>query len=140
MTQIEFIKLQRPEKARILCELAEENYLRGERVLVLVQDDNQGLTLDRFMWTWKKGAFIPHVYCTGSVDCHDEAVVIATNFENPNGASILLMGRPCPYDFLKHFQLVVDFAETYDDEKLEESRERFRSYRAHGLNPSMRES
>lgn len=139
MTQIEFIKLKRPEKARILCELAEAHYLRGERVLILVQDDNQGLTLDRFMWTWKKGSFIPHVYCTGAVDCHDESVVISTSFENPNGASILLMGRPCPYDFLKHFQQVVDFAETYDEEKLEESRERFRSYRAHCLSPSMRE-
>ncbi len=139
MTRVEFIKLKRPEKARILCELAEEYYLQGQRVLVLVQDDNQGMTLDRFMWTWKKGAFIPHIYCTGAVDCHDEPVVIISREDNPNGAQVLLLGRPSPYEFVRHFQQVIDFAEVYDDVKLEESRARFRSYRDHGLNPHMRE-
>jgi DNA polymerase IIIc chi subunit len=33
---------------------------------------------------------------------------------------------------------VVDFAETYDETRLEESRERFRSYRELGFNPVMR--
>lgn len=139
MTRIEFIKLKRPEKARLLCELAEESYLQGQRVLVLVQDDNQGMTLDRFMWTWKKDAFVPHVYCTGSVDCHDEPVVISTTEENPNGARVLLMGKACDYEFVRHFQQVIDFAEVYDEAKLEESRERFKNYRSHGLNPRMRE-
>lgn len=139
MTRIEFIKLNRPEKARILCELAEEYYLKGVRVLIVVQDDNQGLTLDRFMWTWKKGSFIPHVFCSGSVDCHDEPVVIMTEETNPNGAQVLLMACPCSCDFVRHFREAVDFADVYDEQKREESRERFRNYRSHGLNPQMRE-
>jgi len=105
----------------------------------MVQDDNQGVTLDRFMWTWKKGAFIPHVYDNGSVDCHDEPVVIVTDEENPNGAQVLLMGVPCSLEFVRHFANVIDFADTYDDVRLEESRERFRQYREQGLAPVMRE-
>ena len=139
MTHVEFIKLNRPERARILCDLAEEFYDAGKRILVLVQDDNQGVTLDRFMWTWKKGAFIPHVYDNGSVDCHDEPVVISTDEENPNGAQVLLMGAPCSLDFVRHFQHVVDFAEAFDDARLEESRERFKLYREQGFAPKMRE-
>lgn len=139
MTQVEFIKLKRPEKARILCELSEEYYLKGQRVLVMVQDENQGMTLDRFMWTWKKGAFVPHIFCTGSVDCHDEPVAISAGEKNPNGAQVLLLGRSCSFEFVRRFKQVIDFAEIYDDEKREESRERFRSYREHGLNPRMRE-
>ncbi len=138
MTHVEFIKLNRPERARILCDLAEEFYLAGQRVLVMVQNDNQGVTLDQFMWTWKKGAFVPHVYENGSVECHDEPVVIVAGEENPNGAQVLLMGVQCSLEFIRHFQHVIDFAETFDEASLEESRERFRSYREHGLNPVMR--
>ena len=138
MTSIEFIKLKRPERAPLLCDLAEEFYLAGQRVLVMVQDDNQGVTLDQFMWTWKKNAFVPHAFQSGAVECHDEPVVIAVAEQNPNGAGVLLMGVPCSLDFMRHFQHVIDFAESYDEENLEKSRERFRSYREYGFAPVMR--
>ena len=138
MTSVEFVKLNRPEKARILCDLAEEFYLKGKRALVLVKDENQGITLDRFMWTWKKGSFIPHVYDNGSVDAHDEPVVIVDEPQNPNGAEVLILGVTAEAEFVRQFRNVIDFAETYDDERLEESRNRFRRYREHGFNPVMR--
>ena len=138
MTRIEFVKLNRPERARVLCELAEEFSLAGQRVLVMVQDDNQGVTLDRFMWIWKKGAFLPHVYQNGSVECHDEPVVIVAEEENPNGAQVLLMGAPCSMEFMRHFRHVVDFAEAFDEDRLEVSRERFKEYRQYGFAPVMR--
>lgn len=139
MTRIEFIKLTRPERARILCALAEEFYLAGQRVVVMIQDDNQGVTLDRFMWTWKKAAFVPHVYDNGSVDCHDEPVVIVAEEENPNGAQVLVMGVPCSLEFIRHFRHVIDFAESFDEERLAVSRQRFKEYREHGFAPVMRE-
>ena len=139
MTQVEFVKLKRPERAGVLCDLAEAYYLDGQRVLVMTQDDNQGITLDRFMWTWKKGAFVPHVFDNGSVECHDEPVVIVSAEANPNGAGVLIMGMPCSVEFIRHFRHVVDFAETYDGTRLEESRERFRSYRDLGFSPFMRQ-
>ncbi len=138
MTTIEFIKLNRPERAAVLCELAEEFYLSGQRVLVMVKDDNQGVTLDRFMWTWKQGAFVPHVYDNGSVDCHDEAVVIVAGEENPNGAEVLLMGASCSNEFIRHFRHAIDFAEAFDEDRLEMSRERFKAYRENGFAPVMR--
>ncbi len=55
MPKVEFIRLRKPEKAKHLCELADEFYRAGGRVLVTVADDNQGVTLDRFLWTWQKG-------------------------------------------------------------------------------------
>jgi len=138
LTKVEFFKLNRPERARVLCDLAEEFYLDGQRVLVMTLDDNQGITLDRFMWTWKKGAFVPHVYDNGSVEGHDEPVVIVSEEANPNAAGVLIMGAPCRVEFIRQFRHVVDFAETYDETRLEESRERFRSYRELGFNPVMR--
>lgn len=139
MTRVEFITLERPEKARLLCELAEEFFLQGERVLILIQDDNQGVTLDQFMWTWRKSAFIPHVYDNGAVECFDEPVVVTTREENANGAGVLVAGRPCSLEFARQFRRVIDFAELHDEQLREASRHRFRCYREAGFAPLMRQ-
>lgn len=138
MTQVEFIKLQRPEKAKHLCELAEEFFVSGQRVLLLVVDDNQAVTLDRFLWTWRKGSFIPHACDNGAVDCLDDPVVIGTEERNPNGSRVLIMGRPCSLAFVRQFEQVIDFAEVYDDALAADARVRFARYREAGFAPSMR--
>lgn len=137
MTVVKFVKLERQEKTRLLCRLAEEQFSAGKRVLVLVQDDNQAVSLDRFMWTWEKGAFLPHAFNNGSVDCLEEPIVITVREDNPNGAPVLIMGRPCSLTYIRRFELVIDFAEVYDRQLAELSRERFRQYREHGFNPNM---
>jgi len=138
MPKVEFIKLKRPEKARHLCELAEELFNGGQRVLITVLDDNQAVTLDRFMWTWSKGSFIPHACDNGAVDCLDDSVVISTVERNPNGAQALIMGKPCSLDFLRQFKQVIDFAEVYDDDLAAAARNRFVQYREAGFAPTMR--
>lgn len=139
MPRVEFIRLKKAEKARHLCELAEEYLKAGKRVLITVLDDNQGVTLDGFMWTWKKGSFIPHAYDNGAVECYDEPVVIGTGERNPNGAQVLIMGKPCSPGFVHQFECAIDFAELYDDELADASRERFVQYRKAGLDPGMRQ-
>lgn len=136
---VEFIKLDRPERARVLCQLAEEFYLQGERVVVVVQDDNQGVSLDQFLWVWKKGSFLPHVYDNGSVESYDEPIVIVAREENPNGASVLIQGRSCSLDFARQFRHVIDFAEVYDEPQRQASRARFAAFREHGIEPRLRE-
>jgi len=138
MTRIEFIKLDKPEKARYLCELSEEFLDKGEQVLIVVQDDNQGVTLDRYMWSWPKGSFIPHAYDNGAVDCLEEPVVITTAEENNHGADVLIMAKPCSLDFVRRFKTAIDFAEVYDPQLAEISRARFADYRAAGLEPRLR--
>jgi DNA polymerase-3 subunit chi len=138
MTRVEFIKLSRPEKAKHLCGLAEEFFQAGHKVLITVVDDNQGVTLDRFMWTWKKDAFVPHVYDNGALDCLDEPVIIETGERNPHGATVLIMGTPCSLPFIRQFERVIDFAEVYDDDFASAARKRFASFRDAGFEVAMR--
>ncbi len=126
MPKIEFIKLHKQEKAKHICELAEAAFLAGQRVLIMVADANQGVTLDRFLWTWKKGSFIPHAFANGAVECLDEPVAIVTAERNPNGARVLILGQPCSIDFVRQFDAVVDFAELYDEALAAAARQPFR--------------
>jgi len=137
MTVVRFVKQERPERARLLCQLAEEQHALGKKVVIRVQDENQAVSLDRFMWTWDKGAFLPHAFHNGSVDCLDEPIVISVREANPNAASVLIMGEPCSPDYLKKFELVIDFAEVFDPQRAELSRARFRHYKELGLDPQM---
>ncbi len=137
-TKVEFIKLNRPEKAKHLCEEASRYFREGRKVLITVMDENQAVTLDQFLWAWQKGSFLPHAYDNGAVDCFDEPVIIATEEKNPNGARVLVMGKPCSLEFVRQFEQVIDFAEVYDDELAAEGRARFARYREAGFEPRLR--
>lgn len=137
MTEVRFIQLERQEKALHLCRVAERHFSQGRRVLVVVDDENRAMTLDRFMWVWDKGSFLPHAQDNGALDCLDEPVVISSKEQNPNQAKVLIMGSPCSLTFVSHFEIVYDFAETFDSDLAEAARERFRTYRNHGFKPAM---
>ena len=137
MTVVKFAKLERQEKVRLFCQLAQEQFNAGKRVLLCAQDENQAVSLDRFMWTWDKDSFLPHAFSNGSVDCLEEPIAISVREDNPNGASVLIMGHPCSIAYLRKFELVIDFAEVYDKKLAELSRGRFRQYRENGFNPQM---
>jgi DNA polymerase III subunit chi len=135
--KVSFVRVKKPEKARHLCELAEHFQQQGARVYITVADENQGITLDQFMWHWKKGSFLPHVYDNGAVECHEEPVVIGTHERNPNSAGVLVMGHPCSIEFIRHFGQAIDFAELHDPELAEQSRARFALYRKAGFETGM---
>ena len=139
MIPVEFIKLERPEKAHYCCLLAELYFNQGKRVLVVVKDDEQGKSLDRFMWTWRKTSFIPHMVWEADENSGTEPVLISTYPNREFDASILIMAAPCPVDFICRFEQACDFAELYDQTLHEESRKRFALYREKGLEPRMRQ-
>lgn len=137
MTQVKFVKLEKQEKVREICRLADYYYQREQRVMVLVRDETQAISLDRFLWAWDKSSFLPHAYDSGSVECFEEPVVISREENNINNASVLILGSPSSVEFVSQFDQVIDFAELSDPGLAQLSRERFRLYRQHGLNPQM---
>jgi DNA polymerase-3 subunit chi len=139
MTSVRFIKLDKPERAHLLHDIAELHFLEGRHVVVKVEDDNRGMTLDNFLWTWKRDSFIPHALDNGAVDCMNEPVVITAHERNCNAAQVVVFGNPSSVDFARRFELVYDFAELFDGQKLKESRSRWRQYKDAGFNVSMYE-
>lgn len=135
----EFVRLRKPERARHLFELAFEFYSAGHRVLILVADDDQGIKLDHFLWTWKRDSFLPHAFDNGAVECLGEPIVIAAAERNANASRVVILGRPSALNFLRQFDIVIDFAETYDDDLAAASRKRYRAYQEAGFATSLRE-
>lgn len=139
LRRAEFVRLRKPERARHLFELAAEFYNAGQRVLILVADDDQGIKLDHFLWTWKRDSFLPHAFDNGAIECLGDPIVIAAAERNANASRVAILGRPASLNFLRQFDTIIDFAETYDDELAAESRKRYRSYQEAGFVTSLRE-
>lgn len=134
---IYFVRLERQEKALHVGRLAESCFNRGQRLLIVVANEEMASSLDRYLWVWKKDSFLPHAVIQTTDDPCDEAIVIATVESNPNKAEVLICASPCSASFCKDFQLIYDFAETYDSQLADAARERFRLYRQQGFDPQM---
>ncbi|MFA5699853.1 MAG: DNA polymerase III subunit chi [Desulfuromonas sp.] len=137
-TKIEFIKLEHPGIAPWLCRLAQEFFGQGKRVLVMVENDERAMALDRYMWVWEKSAFVPHVWDSGAVESYDEPVVITTKENNGNGAVVLVDAKGCSFNFARRFEHVVEFAPTYAQEEVAAARKRFMRWRQEGYLPHVR--
>jgi len=116
----------------LVCRLALMAWKQGNRILVLVEDQERANQLDEAMWEQPAGRFLPHklVRQPGSAP-----VNIGTQSElNDQTAEVLInMTReavPSPERFQRLLELV-----PANDAQREASRNKFRTYRGLGLKP-----
>lgn len=136
-TRVKFARQEQADNLLQLCRLIEAEYLQQRRVLVVMAEEEKALALDRYLWTWDKAAFLPHVFDNGALPTSGEPIVISLHENNANGATVLIMEQPCSEAFMQGFAQIIDFARTYDPQLLEASRQRFRDYRSRGWQPEM---
>ncbi len=67
MTRVIFLLLERVTSERDywqwLCRWLEQRYLKGERALVLLADDQRLSELDRLLWVFSDCSLVPHTPC-----------------------------------------------------------------------------
>lgn len=133
MTEVAF-HFNAPDKRGYACRLLRKAYLRGARVLVLV-DEAEMAALDAALWTMAAGEFIPH---SGPADPPHvqarSAIHIASEALAPNGATVLVnlrAGMPEGHD---RFARVIEVV-TGDEQDRLSARHRWKSYKALGIEP-----
>lgn len=135
-----FVRLERQNKALHVGRLTDSYFNRGQRILIVVANEEMATSLDRYLWVFKKDSFLPHrVQQQGNDPC-DDAIVISTVEHNPNKADVLICVSPCSPSFFNEFQFIYDFTDTYDPQLAAAARERFRLYRQQGFDPQMESS
>lgn len=133
MTEVAF-HFNAPDKLSYACRLLRKAYLRGARVVALVDERDRG-ALDAALWTTVVGDFIPH---SGANDPpHVQArspIHIASESSPCNGATVLVNLRtdmPAGYE---RFARVIEVV-TGDDSDRGLARERWKQYRTQGIEP-----
>jgi len=127
--KVYFIDLAIANKHRHICDIVEKLYGNGQRTVIYVNDNAEAHKLDRYLWTWKQDSFIPHAIVNSNNGSHDDPVRISMQKDNLHPADVLILFDPLTSEYLNNFPIVIDFAETFDSQKIKLSRERYKTIR-----------
>ncbi len=134
MQQVLFVELSIDKKNHYICDIIEKLYLQGKRIHVFVKERSKALQLNRDLWVWKPDSFIPHItfFENNENGQHFEEPVVITTRSVPEASDVLILHDPVNLEEARRYPLVIDFAEVYNDQKLNASRQRFKAFRDSG--------
>lgn len=133
--QVDFYLLGSPtlEAERLACRLALMAWERGHRISIVSRDQAQCQQLDQLMWQSPEGRFLPHEMGEG------HAAPVSLLVAPPDGEAdvvINLTEAPMPVqkDMPRAWNRLLEIVPHRPADR-EASREKFRRYRAGGLDP-----
>ncbi len=133
MNKAIFIELPIPKKNRYVCDITEKFYEEGKKVHIYTSKKENALQLSRDLWTWKQNSFVPHTVHFGqeALEADHEPVVITT-VKMEEIADAIILFDPLKPEELSDYEMIVDFAEVYDEARRNDSRKRFKAFRDDG--------
>ena len=132
--QVDFYVLARPTQSpgQFVCRLAMMAWEQGHEVIVRTEGEEEARQLDEMMWDYPPGRFLPH----GTGPAAEQApVAIATREEAiPAGRDLVinLCAEPVPEP--EKFRRLCEIVPAEPAQR-SASREKFKTYRAQGLDP-----
>jgi len=133
MTQIDFyILAERASGNRYMlaCRLAEKVYHQGRRVFINTQDGEEARHMDRLLWTFRQGSFVPHA-TQERANPATTPVIIGCSGEAGEEQDVLINLAPQVPNFFSRFERVAELIDREAEVK-RTGRERFRFYRDRG--------
>lgn len=124
-----------PDRLGYACRLLRKAYLKRARVLVLA-DAPDATALDQLLWTMVGTGFIPHCMTTSAISVRARSpILIASNEERAPGDGVVLVNlrHQMPPEF-QGFDRVIEVV-TADSHDRAQARERWKRYKAAGLEP-----
>jgi len=112
------------------CRLADIAYRRGQRVYVYAQSQDQAGVLDKLLWTFQAGSFVPHdLHPSGSAAV--TPILIGHDGVPDSGHEVLINLAATVPNFFSRFERVAEVV-NQDPTVKQAGRERFRFYRERG--------
>lgn len=132
-----YISSEQGAKARLVlaCRLAETAYNRGHKVYMHLDSERQVDEMDDLLWSFKQNSFVPHTRHPAAAN--DTSPVLLGWRDPPSGFDqVLINVTDAVPAFYRTFRRVLEVV-SQDPEVLRLSRERFRCYREHALDPQV---
>ena len=133
MTQVDFYVLSESasgDRYQLACRLVEKIYRQGRRILIQMASDEEAAHLDRLLWTYREGSFLPHGR-TDKVDCTVTPILINRTQDPGDEHDVLINLCPETPEFFSRFERVAELID-HDPLVKQAGRQRFRFYRDRG--------
>lgn len=133
MTRIDFYILSektRDNRYHLACRLADKAYQRGCRVFLHTSSAQEAQHLDRLLWTFREGSFVPHGL-SGKTDPATTPVLIGNGEDIKEEHEVLINLHPEVPAFFSRFERLIEPIDR-EDAVRDAGRKRFRFYRDRG--------
>ncbi|MEJ2590338.1 MAG: DNA polymerase III subunit chi [Candidatus Thiodiazotropha sp.] len=133
MTQVDFYVLDERatgNRFSLACRLSEKIYLQGRRIYIHTGSDEETRHMDRLLWTFRQGSFIPHG-TSGQCDPAVTPVIIGHLDDAGDEHDVLVNLSPAVPGFFSRFERVAELIDK-EPQVVSAGRERFRFYRDRG--------
>jgi len=132
MSEIRFYHLQSQTQEQALPLLVSKAFEKGLRVVVKLRNAGEVNEMDTNLWAYDANSFLPH----GSAKTGNAAaqpVWITCEDENPNDASVLIIGQGAQSSIHSDFTLCCEIFSGYDEVAVQEARKRWKEYKEQGF-------
>lgn len=135
LCQVDFYLLGSPELApeRLACKLAVMAWERGHQVSIVTGSEAATAALDELLWDCPEGRFVPH-----ERNEQTPAPVQVLDRAPPGSADVVINLTGTALDTPLHFKRLLEIVPHRKSDR-DASREKFRHYRAAGLDPQAHE-
>lgn len=132
MTQVDFyISKKEQSRETLACRIVEKAYSRGNTVFIQTSDANQAERMDKLLWTFRQGSFLPHE--RQNQQNKDESVPILIGWEQEPGNTpqvLVNLSHEIP-SWFSRINRVMEVVDGNPQTKLQ-ARERYQFYRDRG--------
>ena len=133
MTRVDFYLLDGTADTAMdmaACRLAAKAFRLGHRVYIRARDAEQARTLDRLLWTFNAGSFVPHALHSEEMDPRMPVVIGEAQMPVELNDVLINLGDNVP-EIFSRFDRVAEIVGG-DESSKTNARERFRFYRDRG--------
>ncbi len=136
-TAVHFELLEQPDRVEGIARLLLRRARLTPPLLVLCPDDGFAAQLDERLWTIHPESFLAHAVAGADRAANSrQPILLATSIVRDNNATVLMNGGlEVPPD-ISGFDHIVDFVDDWDARLKQAARERFRTYRQMGIEPT----
>jgi DNA polymerase-3 subunit chi len=122
-----------PSAGHLACRLCLKAWEEGHRVSVLAADEQDARRLDRLMWEFPAGRFLPHE--VGAADAAVPVVIVHEPESLAGDRDVIVNLSPSAVPEPGRFQRLLEIVPA-DATQRDSSRDKFRAYRSQGLKPN----
>ncbi len=138
-SQVTFYLLGKPVRGgrlHLACRLAETAYKRGHQVYIHTPNEGISRDLDRMLWTFQDGSFVPHTVAQANAvtQSKDYPVVIGSTEPDETHDDVLIPLLSDVTSYFGRFARVMEAVDSEDADK-QQARQRFKAYRDLGIQP-----
>jgi DNA polymerase-3 subunit chi len=133
MTRVDFYltgEASDTDKDIAVCKLTHKAFRLGHEVYILTASPEESSQLDRLLWTFSAGSFIPHALNTGQAR-HECPILIGEQQPPESWQDVLISLTITVPECFSHFRRVVEIVGPTAEGK-QRARERYRFYRERG--------